>query len=110
MLAIDAVGVTKVYRNASQPAVKDLSLKVEAGSIFTLLGRNGAGKTTFVRLCATQLMPSGGDIKILGYDVIGKTKEIRRQISIVPQEARPLRALTPWDHVYNWLRIRGETK
>ena len=110
MLAIEAKDVVKTYKGSSIPALKDMSIDVEAGSIFTLLGRNGAGKTTFVRMCATQLMPSGGDIKILGYDVIGKTKEIRRQISIVPQEARPLRALTPWDHVYNWLRIRGETK
>ena len=31
-------------------------------------------------------------------------------ISIVPQEGRPLRALTPWDHVYNWLQIRGDSK
>src|SRR5215213_4821185 len=56
MLAIDAVGVTKVYRSASQPAIKDISLRVEAGKIFTLLGRNGAGKTTFVRMCGTSYL------------------------------------------------------
>ncbi len=103
MLAIDAVGVTKVYRGASQPAVKDLSLKVDAGKIFTLLGRNGAGKTTFVRMCATQLLPSSGTISVLGYDAVRQAKRVRDLISVVPQEGRPLRALTPWDHVYNWL-------
>jgi len=35
---------------------------------------------------------------------------VRELITIVPQEGRPLRALTPWDHVYNWLQIRGEYK
>jgi ABC-2 type transport system ATP-binding protein len=110
VLAIDATGVTKIYRGTSQAALKDVSLKVEAGKIFTLLGRNGAGKTTFVRVCATQLMPTSGTIRVLGYDVLRQAKLVRDLISIIPQEGRPLRALTPWDHVYNWLQIRGDSK
>jgi ABC-2 type transport system ATP-binding protein len=110
MLAIDAVRVTKIYRGSRWPAVRDLTLGVEAGQIFTLLGRNGAGKTTFVRMCATQLLPNSGTVSVLGYDVVKQAKHIRDLISIVPQEGRPLRALTPWDHVYNWLQIRGESK
>jgi ABC-2 type transport system ATP-binding protein len=74
------------------------------------LGRNGAGKTTFVRICATQLLPSSGTVKIFENDLIKDTEIIRNNISIVPQEGRPLRALTPWDHVYYWLRIRGVDK
>src|SRR5919109_2976617 len=110
VLAIDATDVTKVYRGTSQAALKDVSLKVEAGKIFTLLGRNGAGKTTFVRMCATQLMPTSGTISVLGYDVTRQAKHVRKLVSIVPQEGRPLRALTPWDHVYNWLQIRGDSR
>jgi ABC-2 type transport system ATP-binding protein len=110
VLAINATEVTKVYRGTSQAALKDVSLKVEGGKIFTLLGRNGAGKTTFVRMCATQLMPTSGTISVLGYDVVRQAKHVRDLISIVPQEGRPLRALTPWDHVYNWLQIRGDSK
>ena len=110
VLAIDANDVTKVYRGTSQAALKDVSLNVESGKIFTLLGRNGAGKTTFVRICATQLMPTSGTISVLGYDVVRQAKHVRNVISVVPQEGRPLRALTPWDHVYNWLQIRGDSK
>jgi ABC-2 type transport system ATP-binding protein len=110
VLAINATEVTKVYRGTSQAALKDVSLKVEEGKIFTLLGRNGAGKTTFVRMCATQLMPTSGTISVLGYDVVRQAKHVRDLVSIVPQEGRPLRALTPWDHVYNWLQIRGDSK
>ena len=110
MLAIEATGVTKTYKGARQPALSDISLRVEAGRVFTLLGRNGAGKTTFVRMCATQLMPTSGSISVLGYDVVRQPGQVRDLISIVPQEGRPLRALTPWDHVYNWLQIRGEGK
>jgi ABC-2 type transport system ATP-binding protein len=110
VLAIEAERVTKSYKAAVRPALSNITLKVEAGRVVTLLGRNGAGKTTFVRMCATQLMPTSGRISVLGYDVVRQAKEVRKLITIVPQEGRPLRALTPWDHVYNWLQIRGESK
>ena len=110
MLAIEAAGVSKIYKGARQAALSDVSLQIEEGKILTLLGRNGAGKTTFVRICATQLMPGAGSINVLGYDVVRHAKQIRDLISVVPQEGRPLRALTSWDHIYNWLQIRGEGK
>lgn len=110
MLAIEAYNLSKIYKGTSVPALDNISLKIDQGQIFTLLGRNGAGKTTFVRMCATQLLPTSGTLKVLDYDVISQAENIRKLISVVPQEGRPLRALTPWDHVYNWLKIRGEDK
>ncbi|HEY5631769.1 MAG TPA: ABC transporter ATP-binding protein [Nitrososphaeraceae archaeon] len=110
MHAIEARRVSKTYKDSRYAALNNVSLNVEPRKIFTLLGRNGAGKTTFIRICATQLMPSTGTISVLGYDVLKEPSKIRNVISIVPQEGRPLRALTPWDHVYNWLQIRGEDK
>src|SRR5919199_4935165 len=110
MLAIEAKQVSKTYKGSNYAALSAISLDVEPGQIFTLLGRNGAGKTTFVRICATQLMPTAGTINILGYNVVKEPNKVRNIISVVPQEGRPLRALTPWDHVYNWLQIRGESK
>src|SRR4249919_929711 len=110
MSAVEAVEVTKKYKGSLSFAIKNISLNIEPGRIFTLLGRNGAGKTTFVRVCATQLLPSSGAAEVLGFDLVREPEKIRNRISVVPQEGRPLRALTPWDHVYNWLRIRGMDK
>ena len=110
MPVIEAVKVSKIYKGSRHTALSNVSLNVESGKICTLLGRNGAGKTTFVRICATQLMPSSGRVHVLGYDISREPDKIRNIISVVPQEGRPLRALTPWDHVYNWLQIRGQER
>ncbi|MGA9318263.1 MAG: ABC transporter ATP-binding protein [Nitrososphaeraceae archaeon] len=109
MKVIEALGLTKSYKGSKNPALNDISLSIDSRQIFTMLGRNGAGKTTFVRICATQLMPSSGRLSVLGHDIVKYPDKVRNQISAIPQEGRPLRALTPWDHVYNWLRIRGES-
>ena len=110
MPVIEALKVSKIYKGSTHTALSNVSLNVEPRKIFTLLGRNGAGKTTFVRICATQLLPSSGLVRVLGYDISREPGKIRNLISVVPQEGRPLRALTPWDHVYNWLQIRGDER
>jgi len=110
MHAIKTVNISKTYKNSPAIALSNITLEIQSKKIFTLLGRNGAGKTTFVRICATQLLPSSGVAEVLGFDLVKESVKIRNNISVVPQEGRPLRALTPWDHVYNWLRIRGMDK
>src|SRR5207237_10879951 len=55
------------HRSMTQ-ALSDSALTLGRGGIFTLPGRNGAGKTTFLRIAATQLMPSKGRISVLGHD------------------------------------------
>ena len=110
MVVIETENLSKTYKKAANMALSNITLKVEDGKIFTLLGRNGAGKTTLVRICATQLLPSSGLARVLGFDIISEPDKIRNRITVVPQEGRPLRALTPWDHVYNWLRLHGLDK
>jgi len=58
-LAVLVRGLTKIYRG-NIIALDNVNLSIERGIIFSLLGKNGAGKTTFVRIAATQLMPTRG--------------------------------------------------
>lgn len=65
MVAIEATNVSKAF--GKLPAVDDLSLSIFQGEIFGILGSNGAGKTTFVRMLATLMKPDSGRIQILGH-------------------------------------------
>jgi len=105
--AIEAVSLSKIYHRSKTQALSDITLTIGRGEIFTLLGRNGAGKTTFLRIAATQLMPTKGRISVLGHDVRDEPLEIRSKIAVVPQEGSTIGPLTPWDHVYLTLLARG---
>ncbi len=110
MIALKASGLTKVYKGSKKAALDNLSLEIEEGQIFTLLGRNGAGKTTFLRIAGTQLLPTSGTISVLGFDAVKQPKEIRKRIAFTPQEAETIYPLTPRDHVMLSLRRRGMDK
>ena len=84
-----------------------MNLVIPRSKIFTLLGKNGAGKTTFLRIAATQLMPSSGKISVLGFDAVTQTKQVRERIAAVPQEMKAFQSLTPYDHVMMSLTARG---
>ena len=100
--------MVKYYGKNTVPALDNLSLSVKKGQIFTLLGRNGAGKTTFLRIATTQLLPTSGTLTVFGLDSKKGAKEIRRRIAITPQEAKPLWTLNAYDHVLLALLMRGE--
>ncbi len=106
-VAIETVSLKKIYGKASRPAVAGITLQIPRATIFTLLGKNGAGKTTFLRMAATQLKPTSGSIRVLGFDAINQTKEVRERIAAVPQEMRTYEFMTPYDHVMLSLTSRG---
>jgi ABC-2 type transport system ATP-binding protein len=107
--AIVARAVTKVYpgSRSGAPALADLSLEVPSGGVYGLIGRNGAGKTTFIRIAATQLAPTLGSVTVLDHEVGREDREIRARIACVPQESRPLYFLTTEEVVYLYLKMRG---
>ena len=106
---IEASELVKYYRKKKEPALDKLNLSIKEGQIFTLLGRNGAGKTTFLRIATTQLLPTSGTVRVFGLDSERDAKQIRRRIAITPQEAKPLWTLDAYDHVLLSLLMRGES-
>lgn len=64
-------------------AVRGISFAVERGELFGLLGPNGAGKTTTIKMLITLLLPTGGSIRVLGFDVIAQPREVRSRIGYV---------------------------
>jgi len=107
--AISSVHLGKTYPK-SRPgkfALDDLSLEIPTGRVYGLIGRNGAGKTTFIRIAATQLAPTAGTVYVLGHDVRTEERAIRARIACIPQESRPLYFLNVEEVVYLYLKLRG---
>ena len=78
--------VGKVFPGAGRPALTDISAPVQAGVITGLVGPDGAGKTTLMRLMAGLLAPSAGSIEVNGLDPVGKAAELREFIAYMPQK------------------------
>jgi ABC-2 type transport system ATP-binding protein len=66
-------------------AVDNVSLEIQEGEVFGLLGQNGAGKTTIIHMLATLLKPTSGTAQINGYDIIKNSSKVRKNIGIVFQ-------------------------
>jgi len=67
-------------------AVSDLNLKVQAGELFGLVGPDGAGKTTTIRLLCGVLEPSAGDARVAGYSIRTEGEKIKSRIGYMPQK------------------------
>ena len=78
---IEVWRLTKVY--GTQAALRGVSLEVQAGAVLTVLGPNGSGKTTFVRLLATLTRPTAGGGRLGGHDLVSERDRVRRLIGLV---------------------------
>jgi len=68
-------------------ALKGISFEVKEGEIFGLIGPNAAGKTTTLRIIATLLQLTSGEVKVFNHDVIKESEKVREMISYLPEEA-----------------------
>lgn len=84
MVAIKLEGLTKRYKDVV--AVDGLSFEVEQGELFSLLGVNGAGKTTAIKILSCLATPSGGDASLLGKSIVKESDEVKKFIAVSPQE------------------------
>jgi len=80
-------------------AVNDLSLTVQRGEFFAVLGPNAAGKTTTIKILAGLIKPSGGTARVAGFDVQTEPLEVRRRLAYVPDFPFLYDKLTPWEFI-----------
>src|SRR4051794_27314485 len=92
MAVIEAIDLRRTYRTTTgvirrKPleveAVRGVSFAVEQGELFGLLGPNGAGKTTTIKMLITLLLPTSGQARVLGLDVVEDAREVRKRIGYV---------------------------
>jgi ABC-2 type transport system ATP-binding protein len=99
---VEITGLTKIYRDKQQSitAVDGIDLAVNPGELFGLLGPNGAGKTTTIGICTTRTLPTSGQVRISGIDVVAHPALARRSIGVVPQYNTLDRSLTIFENLY----------
>lgn len=104
--------LSKIYptRKGKQlRAVDDVSFRCEPGQIFGLLGINGAGKTTCLRLLATILQPSSGSAVVAGHDVVREPSQVRARIGFLSTSTALYGRLTAAEFVRYFGRLHGLT-
>jgi ABC-2 type transport system ATP-binding protein len=88
-------------------AVQDLSINVDAGEIYGLVGSDGAGKTTTLRLLVGALKPDAGEITVCGFDVRKQTEQARAQIGYLSQRFSLYEDLTVLENIRFFAEVRG---
>jgi len=83
MAIVEVEGLYKKFKNTN--VIDDLNLEIEKGQLFGLIGPDGAGKTTFLRILTGVLQPSAGKITLCGTDVVKHPEDIKEKIGVVPQ-------------------------
>lgn len=86
-------------------AVDDVSFSVEKGEVFGLLGPNGAGKSTTIKMLTTLLLPTDGQARVNGFDVVRQTTAVRHSIGYVPQALSADGNLTGYENLLIFAKL-----
>jgi ABC-2 type transport system ATP-binding protein len=88
-------------------AVDDVSLRVERGEVYGVLGANGGGKSTLIRLVSTLLTLDSGRIEVFGHDVVREEMAVKRLINRVSVDAAFFKKLSPYENLVYAARLYG---
>jgi ABC-2 type transport system ATP-binding protein len=104
-VAVEVRNLTKVY-GGGVVGVSDLTFAIREGEIYGLIGPNGSGKTTTLRIIATLIKPTSGFAKVFGVDVVKEPLKVRQLVNYLPEEAGAYRDLTGYDFIRFMLSLR----
>ncbi|WP_144122589.1 ABC transporter ATP-binding protein [Catellatospora sichuanensis] len=102
--AVHVSGLRKSYGKLE--VLKGVDFTIASGSIFALLGSNGAGKTTVVRILSTLLKPDAGTASVAGFDVVAQPERVRESISLTGQFAAVDEILTGRENLVMVAKLR----
>ena len=102
---VHAINIKKHFGEVR--AVDGVSLQIPAGEVYGLVGADGAGKTTTMRLLVGALRPDQGEVTVCGYDVIRKTEDARSQIGYLSQRFSMYEDLTVLENIRFFAEVRG---
>jgi ABC-2 type transport system ATP-binding protein len=102
---IEAAGLTKRY--GSSVAVDNLDLSVDRGEVFGVLGPNGSGKTTTILMLLGLTEPSGGSVRVLGYDPLRQPLEVKRRVGYLPDSVGFYDQLSARENLAYTARLAG---
>ncbi|MEW5825888.1 MAG: ATP-binding cassette domain-containing protein [Candidatus Bipolaricaulota bacterium] len=106
--AIEVMKLTKLY--GSTTAVRDLDLSVSQGELFSLLGVNGAGKTTAIKMLTCLIRPTSGNAVLLGHSILFDPDAVKAKTNVSPQETAVARNLTTEENLQLMAEIYGSSR
>ena len=108
MQAIKIMGFVKQYKNLT--AVDKLSLEIRQGELFSLLGVNGAGTTTTIKMLTGLTKPTDGEAVVGGYSITKELEQVKKRIGVSPQETAVAPNLSVEENLELICGIHGFTK
>lgn len=108
MYAIKAEKLTKMYKD--KIAVNSLDLTVNKGELYALLGVNGAGKSTTIKMLSTLIPPTKGDAFLLDKSIVSNSRSVKEIIGVSPQETAVAQNLTVKENLELMAKIYGFNK
>ncbi|GLZ78121.1 daunorubicin resistance protein DrrA family ABC transporter ATP-binding protein [Actinorhabdospora filicis] len=109
--AIDITNLSKTYGPTGAPAVDDVSLAIQPGTVFGFLGPNGAGKTTTIKIAAGLLTATSGGVRLNGFDVRTRRAAAMSQLGAVLEGSRNVYwTLSAWQNLVYFGRLKGMRK
>lgn len=105
MYAIKTTNLTKKYKDKT--AVNSLNLTVNKGELYALLGVNGAGKSTTIKMLSCLVPPTSGDALLLGNSIVSDSARVKQLINVSPQETAVAEKLSVRENLELIARIYG---
>jgi ABC-2 type transport system ATP-binding protein len=97
--AVEALNIVRTFSDGDVHALDDVTLRVPRGEVFGLLGPNGSGKTTMIRILSTILTPTSGTARVNGFDVVKQAAAVRHSIGLAGQYATVDENLTGFENL-----------